>query len=136
MEEKICNNCGYHNSKEAKFCTGCGNSLEGAIVSKVIDNTVAINQNNTINNEGQNKKTNGFAIASLVLGIISVTIGFFIASIWFPLLAVTFSVLAKQKINAFNQEGKGMATAGLILGIIGFVLWALAFILKIINIWN
>jgi hypothetical protein len=56
-------------------------------------------------------KTNGFAIASLVLGIIPCT---GITSI----LAVVFGFIARNQIqqSGGTQQGSGMALAGIILG--------------------
>jgi hypothetical protein len=63
--------------------------------------------------------TNGFAIASLILSIVSVaTCG--IGSI----LAVVFGHIALGQIRQRGQEGTGMARAGLILGYIGIALIA------------
>ena len=56
--------------------------------------------------------TNGLAIASLVLGIVWV---YWIGSI----LAIIFGFVATSQIKQRNQAGKGMATAGLVLGFIG-----------------
>ena len=66
-------------------------------------------------------RTNGFAIASLVLGIL-----------WFywvgSLLAVVFGHIAIRQIagSEGREEGRGMAVAGLVLGYIGVVLGGLA----------
>ena len=59
-------------------------------------------------------KTNGFAIASLVLGIVWV---YGITSI----LALVFGYKARREIDASGgvQTGRGMATAGVVLGWIG-----------------
>lgn len=61
--------------------------------------------------------TNGFAIASLVLGIVW---------LWFlgSVLAVIFGAIAIAQINHSQgaQTGKGMAVAGVVLGIIGVVI--------------
>lgn len=66
--------------------------------------------------------TKGLSIASLVLGIISV-IFFFIfmyVSLVCGILAIVFSVKAR---GATDADGKtGLATAGLVLGIIGTAL--------------
>ena len=61
-------------------------------------------------------KTSGKAIASLVLGLVWV---YGITSI----LAIIFGALAKKDIRESNGwvTGGGMATAGLVLGIIGIV---------------
>ncbi|MEE9298586.1 MAG: DUF4190 domain-containing protein [Acidimicrobiia bacterium] len=59
-------------------------------------------------------RTNGLAIASLVLGIVWI---YWIGSI----LAVIFGHQAKKKIDASGgaQGGRGLAVAGLVLGWIG-----------------
>ena len=62
--------------------------------------------------QGQKQATNGFAIASMVLGILWI---YWIGSI----LAIIFGFIAMSQIKERNQAGKGMATAGLILGFIG-----------------
>lgn len=68
-------------------------------------------------------KTNGLAIASLVLGIVWV---YWIGSV----LAVIFGHVALSQINKSNgtQQGRGMAIAGLVLGWIGvavLIVWLL-----------
>lgn len=60
----------------------------------------------------QSRGTNGFAIASMVLGIVWI---YWIGSV----LAIVFGFIAYSQIKERNQAGKGMATAGLILGFIG-----------------
>jgi hypothetical protein len=60
----------------------------------------------------QTQGTNGMAIASMVLGILWI---YWIGSI----LAIIFGFIAMSQIKERNQAGKGMATAGLILGFIG-----------------
>lgn len=77
---------------------------------------------------GAAASTNGFAIASLVLGILGiVTCGytFFIA----PLLAVIFGVIAKRQIAERGQGGQGLAQWGFILGLIGLVVSILLIVL-------
>lgn len=60
--------------------------------------------------------TNGYAIASLVLGIV------WIAGLG-SLLAVIFGVMAKNQIDASGgrQTGRGLAVAGLVLGVVGLI---------------
>ncbi len=59
-------------------------------------------------------RTNGMAIASLVLGIV-----------WLyglgSLLALIFGIVGQRQIDESNgaQSGRGMATAGIVLGIVG-----------------
>ena len=59
-------------------------------------------------------KTNGFAIASMVLGIVWV---YWIGSI----LALVFGYMAKSQIaeSGGTEQGGGMATAGIVLGWVG-----------------
>lgn len=59
-------------------------------------------------------KTNGFAIAALVLGIVWV---YWVGSI----LALVFGYVAKSQIerSGGRESGLGMATAGIVLGWIG-----------------
>ena len=71
------------------------------------------------------RKTNGFAVASLVLGIVWV---YWIGSI----LALIFGMVAKSQIDQSGgwQQGRGMATAGIVLGWVGIgflLLWILFF---------
>lgn len=60
------------------------------------------------------QRTNGLAIASLVLGIVWI---YWIGSI----LALIFGYVAKRQIRQSNgtQSGDGMATAGIVLGWVG-----------------
>lgn len=67
-------------------------------------------------------RTQGMATASLVLGILSL-ISFY-GSFLFGLLAIIFggSALKRIKKNPEKFKGKGLATAGLICGIVGVAL--------------
>jgi hypothetical protein len=60
----------------------------------------------------QPRGTNGMDVASKVLGILWV---YWIGSI----LAIIFGFIALSQIKERNQQGRGMAIAGLILGFIG-----------------
>lgn len=58
--------------------------------------------------------TNGFAVTSLVLGILWI---FWLGSV----LALVFGYIAKSQINASGgaQGGRGLAIAGIVLGFVG-----------------
>jgi len=58
------------------------------------------------------QRTNGLAIASMVLGIVWI---YWIGSI----LALIFGYIAKKQIRERGQGGGGMATAGIVLGWVG-----------------
>jgi hypothetical protein len=70
--------------------------------------------------------TNGFAIASMVLGILWL---WWIGSI----LALVFGYVAKSQIRGSGQSGSGMATAGIVLGWIGVGFLALFITIGIID---
>ena len=78
-------------------------------------------------------KTNGLAIASMVLGILSIV--FFCA--WFfpvlPILAVVFGHIALSQIRKQGTSGRGMALAGLITGYLGLALTVVMIILMIVG---
>lgn len=57
------------------------------------------------------RKTNGLAIASLVLGITGII---FVTAI----LAVIFAPIARTQIRQRGEAGDGLAIAGLVLGIV------------------
>ncbi|MFR0355062.1 DUF4190 domain-containing protein [Streptomyces sediminimaris] len=62
-------------------------------------------------------RTNGMAIASLCCGIV----GLFFLNIILGPLAIVFGAVARRRTAAGN--GTGMATAGIILGVVDVVLW-------------
>jgi hypothetical protein len=70
----------------------------------------------------------GFAIASMVIGIVSIcfswTIVFFIASI----VGIALAVASKKQYRMAGLQPHGMATAGLVLNIIGVVFNGLVFL--------
>jgi len=70
------------------------------------------------------KKGNGFGITSMVLGIITWVLFWipFIGQL-LPILAVVFGIIG------FKHEGKGMAIAGFVLGLVSLIFQILGFIL-------
>ncbi|MBT2509698.1 DUF4190 domain-containing protein [Streptomyces sp. ISL-98] len=74
---------------------------------------------------GQQGPANGFGITAMVLGIIAVT--FFCAyglGIILGILALIFGILGRKRVQRGEATNNGMAVAGIILGIVGFVLSA------------
>ena len=68
------------------------------------------------------KSTNGKAIGSVILGVIGVTGVPFMASI----VAIILGHMARHEIAETGQDGKGLATTGVVLGWIGVTLAVLA----------
>jgi hypothetical protein len=64
--------------------------------------------------------TNGFAITSMVMGILGFIVLYGLGSI----LALVFGYIAKSQIknSPTPQEGNGLATAGIVMGWIGIAL--------------
>ena len=70
------------------------------------------------------RKTNGFATAGLVCGILSVTLCLCCGGIPANVLGLIFSIVALFQINENPQlhEGRGLAIAGIILSAVSFLI--------------
>lgn len=76
----------------------------------------------------EEKKSNGFATASLILGIISVLSSFSLYIIIFHLVGIVVGIVGiVLGIMARKKKTSGMATAGFVLSIIGTSLCGLEF---------
>lgn len=111
---KFCSNCGKELEENAKFCDSCGTKIEATEIVKeetpVEDNPIQeeVKVGEVANNE--EGKTNGLAIASLVLSIVSmVNIFRTICGI----LGLIFGIVSFNKIKQTGEKGKGMAIAGI-----------------------
>ena len=79
--------------------------------------------------QGAAPKTNGMAIASLVLGIVGVAFSLGFIGVIAAVLAVVFGYNGRRRIDESGGmlTGRGMATAGIVLGYIGLALFVLFF---------
>ncbi len=78
--------------------------------------------------ETNNQGTNPLSIAGMVTGIVSLFVNLIgIVGI----VAVILSSISLKQIGVRKQKGKGMAIAGLVLGIIGTVFGIFQFMLTI-----
>ena len=121
-----CANCGTANTFDNGYCEKCGHPLatagmgaSAAAVSAAPVPAVAA-------------RTNSLAVASLLLGLLSLFVPF-------AILAVILGHVARSQIrkSAGRQKGAGMALAGLILGYLalGFVLFLILVVLPSLN-WH
>jgi uncharacterized membrane protein YvbJ len=119
----FCSQCGEKNPEDSKFCSKCGAALtakaERAPARQAAPTPAATGE-----------RTSGMAIAALIMGIL----GF----LFFGLLSILAIIFGAIGISQTNKDpylkGKGMATAGLVLGIIGIVggiIW-----LIVVAIWS
>lgn len=98
----FCANCGAHVSEDDSFCRECGAPL---IQEKSQAVTVYKGEKSEV------QRTSGFAISSLILGIIG-----------FSIFALIFeSVAIHQTGKGRNLKGRKIAIAGLVLGTIWFI---------------
>ncbi|MDQ2084978.1 DUF4190 domain-containing protein [Herbivorax sp. ANBcel31] len=116
---KTCPKCNSLNEEYEKVCTSCNQPLdsEGGGDSGYIDE----NSNRTEVSPNQ-AKTNGMAIASMVLGIVGIPL-FCCSGIGIvpAALAVILGFISLNSIKKSGgiEKGKGMAIAGIIMGFIG-----------------
>ncbi|MDT9720950.1 DUF4190 domain-containing protein [Paenibacillus sp. ClWae2A] len=75
-------------------------------------------------------KTNSKSIAALVLGILSVMVpylGFLIG-----IVAIIFASISLKEIKLRMEQGKGLAIAGLVCGIIGTAIYAIIILILLV----
>ena len=82
----------------------------------------------------QAQRTNAFAITSLILGIISITIGMCCCyGLPFNLLGLVFGIIAIGQIRSDRQRysGEGLAIGGLVLSVLSLAFMILLFLAMI-----
>lgn len=115
----VCNHCGAENNPDSRFCAGCGADLmEQAQQQQQMYNQPTYQQptyqqpmypQTALADPGR-----GYAIASLVLGIVS----FLCLPAVTGVMGIIFGFVARKK-----GSKSPMAIAGIICGILGVVLW-------------
>lgn len=142
--EHPCPTCGTAAAPEASFCRKCGASLTGASSPRAaIPPAVGVPPPpgqpvawGTVGPDGRLvAPQNGYAIAALVLGLVGLSSLLCGASVISSILAVVFGIIGRKKAAQGLSTNGGMATAGLVLGVIGVVVVgaALAFTLTSSN---
>ncbi len=112
----FCSKCGEKNPDDGKFCSKCGTALtatKAPAAAPAPAKTAAAGE-----------KTSGLAIAALVMGIAA-----FVVFGPLAVLAIIFGAIGISQANKDpNLKGKGMAVAGLVLGIIAVAGWVIVMI--------
>ncbi len=113
----FCENCQHQVSDAASFCPACGHPqvpVSSPPPQPAPQQRYSAYAPPATNAPTVAAKTNGMAVASLVLGIVWV---FGITSI----LALIFGILSKRQIETSNgaQTGRGLSIAGIVLGAVG-----------------
>lgn len=83
------------------------------------------------------ERTNGKAIAALVLGILSIVVPYI--GLIFGIIAIVLAALAFKEIRLRYEQGRGLAIAGLVCGIVGTIIYAvliLLFVLALVMFGN
>ena len=104
----FCSKCGKQNLDNAKFCSSCGTPFSGTTQPQYAPPP----QSQYTAQPAVAQHTSGMAIASLVFGIIGGS-----------LFAIIFGAVALGQIGKNpNLSGKGLAIAGIILGVLWMII--------------
>ena len=113
----ICPKCGCRVQPGDQFCNTCGSKIEAPIVNNMVNNQ---------QNIPATGKTVGTAIASLVCGLA----GLLIFGLPLGIVAISLGTASLNHLKNFPQDkGKGLAIAGLVIGIVDVVLIILSVII-------
>ncbi|MDO5417522.1 MAG: DUF4190 domain-containing protein [Lachnospiraceae bacterium] len=118
----ICSKCGHNNVDEAIFCEECGNKL-GAGAPAPAQQPYAgqqpyVQNYQTYQPEPEQKGV-GFAVTSMVCGILSLVLACCIPYVPF-ILALIGVIMGAVSLHG-HRKGKGMAIAGLVTSIISLI---------------
>ena len=122
-----CGNCGNQLVPGDQFCRACGASTGVSQPVQPVDQfgqpngfNQPNNYNQPMNNQQQVKgKTPGTAVAALVISVI----GLFIASLPLGIVSISLGSTALNHYKSFpNDTGKGLAITGIVIGIIEIIL--------------
>lgn len=147
---RFCGNCGTRLEDGMRFCPNCGaptpedaartttqttaqtdaqTQTSGAFAgTQTASGTANTAQSEPLHAEVVTQaptpapKTNGFAIAGLVLGICSILFGWLCCFNITSVLGIVFSIIGLCQTSGGKGNGKGLAVAGLVLSILSILL--------------
>lgn len=114
-----CRNCGKEIDDKAVICVHCG----------VPTDNMSYSGNAPVKQPG---KTNGLAIAGMIVSIIGAMGGNYFFCIP-SLVGLILSIVGFNKVKECNS-GKGFAIAGIIVGAISLFFWAMIWIVALIGV--
>ncbi len=83
-------------------------------------------------NNVDSNKNNGLAIAGFVVSLVSIFFNFYCIT---GIVGIILSVIGLKKSSELGGKGKGMAIAGIILGVVGIVIGIIA-IVTIVSLFS
>lgn len=127
-----CNHCGSQSDDSARYCSGCGQPLSA--LSSPIASSAAPNTETAPIAPPVGPETEGKAVASLILGILSLTLFWIFAGI--PAIILGHMSYSKIRKSMGRLTGEGMALAGLIMGYLSVAALPVILIIAAIAIPN
>ncbi len=125
-----CKNCGAENEDDQNYCKSCGQPLRTDSADKNEPGSPPqYQQQTTYTNQPQSDNgNNGYAVASMVLGIVS------IVTCCVPIVGVVCGVVAVVFSRKMNRVGlvNSYTRAGFVCGLLGIGLSVLAFVYSVI----
>lgn len=144
---RFCGNCGSQLEDGTRFCPNCGAPTPEDTAQENAQTTAQTNTQTQADTQTQTQtgaantaqseplhaevvtptptpapKTNGFAIAGLVLGICSILFGWLCCFNITSVLGIVFSIIGLCQTSGGKGNGKGLAVAGLVLSILSILL--------------
>lgn len=147
MTDQTCSSCGAALGEGARFCGHCGTAVQGAQTAQAAPSWTPPTPHSTAIPPMPAPaypgyppypaypitapRTNGMAVASMVLGILWL---YWIGSV----LALIFGYIAKRQIDRSGsaQVGRGMAIAGIVLGWVGVAAFVALIVLGVALLGN
>lgn len=102
-----------------KYCSNCGNKLEEGVKTCPNCNFTISSETPLAQNSVNSVKpsTNGFAIAGLILGIVSI-----LCCGSTSVLGLVFSIIGYSNAKKNNDNSKGIAVAGIVISSVGILI--------------
>ena len=115
---KFCSNCGQKLLKKDNACSNCGMLVNGEKKKENQPNTVVVNSTVI------NKKTNGLAISGFIVSLISSIL----CCGAFSIISLILSIIGVAKSDDYDDTGKGLGIAGIIISVIGIIIFTMSLI--------